>query len=86
MWPCGQRHCYVRMCQGLTVGVLLAEATYWEIERLYFAMRLFIEVKQLFSHFPQAAEYNAGLCIDWLTCMAPKNRMVCFFFLFFQLS
>ncbi|CAH3140586.1 unnamed protein product [Pocillopora meandrina] len=23
----------------------------------------------------EAAEYNAALCIDWLTCMAPKNRM-----------
>lgn len=22
----------------------------------------------------EAAEYNAGLCIDWLTCMAPKNK------------
>ena len=28
------------------------------------------------SYFSQAAEYNAALCIDWLTCMAPKNRMV----------
>ena len=38
--------------------------------------------------FPQAAEYNAALCIDWLTCMAPKNRMVCvglFVFLLFFL-
>lgn len=23
----------------------------------------------------EAAEYNAALCIEWLTCMAPKNRM-----------
>ena len=41
-------------------------------------------------YFPQAAEYNAALCIDWLTCMAPKNRMVCVclvvFFLFFLCS
>ena len=38
--------------------------------------------------FPQAAEYNAALCIDWLTCMAPKNRMVCvgLFVCFFTLS
>lgn len=32
-------------------------------------------------YFPQAAEYNAALCIDWLTCMAPKNRMVFVYFL-----
>ena len=30
-------------------------------------------------YFSQAAEYNAALCIEWLTCMAPKNRMVIFF-------
>lgn len=35
-----------------------------------------------FSFFSQAAEYNAALCIDWLTCMAPKNRMVFVYFLF----
>ena len=63
------------------VAFLLAEITYWEIEHVHFVMRLLIEVLLwfCFSHFPQAAEYNAGLCIDWLTCMAPKNRMVCFF-------
>lgn len=33
-------------------------------------------------YFSQAAEYNAALCIDWLTCMAPKNRMVFVCFLF----
>ena len=38
------------------------------------------------SYFSQAAEYNAALCIDWLTCMAPKNRMVFVCFLFTSLD
>ncbi|PFX25818.1 Ubiquitin carboxyl-terminal hydrolase 34 [Stylophora pistillata] len=31
--------------------------------------------KLTLSRIWEAAEYNAALCIDWLTCMAPKNRM-----------